>query len=202
MAQLVRQHGLHLVDLQPGQQGVEEDDAPALAEAGEVGVAMGRAAAAVHHEQAAGTELAARQQRQDAFLDRSVGQRLEAVEERGNDGGKEQQHHHVEADPEGPGPQPPALAGVLHQRDEGRQQRQAQQGANEQRLQVVGHEERRRHAVEAEAGFQPEMPPPVHRQLGQADEKQRGAHDEQLLQERLVGQPAHPGFVDELQAAQ
>ena len=80
--------------------------------------------------------------------------------------------------------------------------RDNQQAQRQQRLQVVGHEERRRHAVEAEAGFQSEMPPPVHRQLGQADEKQCGAHDEQLLQERLVGQPAHPGFVDELQAAQ
>ena len=56
VAELVRQHRLDLAGRQPGEQGVEEDDALGRAEAGEVGVGVRRAAAAVHHEQALGGE--------------------------------------------------------------------------------------------------------------------------------------------------
>ena len=62
MAELVREHRLHLLGLQPGEQGVEEDDPARRAEAGEIGVAVRRAAAAVHHEQALGGEAGARHQ--------------------------------------------------------------------------------------------------------------------------------------------
>ena len=67
---------------------------------------------------------------------------------------------------------------------------------------MVGHEQAEGHAVETKARFQPEVPPPVERQLGHRDEQQRAGHGGQLLQQRMGGQPAHPELVDVLQAAQ
>jgi hypothetical protein len=68
VAQLVRQHGVDLAGRQLGQQRVEEHHALGRAEAGEVGIGVRAALAAVHHEQALGREAAALHQRRDARL--------------------------------------------------------------------------------------------------------------------------------------
>jgi hypothetical protein len=68
VTQLVGQHGLHFGGGQLVEQGVEEDDALGGAKAGEVGIAMGRALRAVHHEQARQAEAAAGHQAFDAAL--------------------------------------------------------------------------------------------------------------------------------------
>ena len=65
VAELVREHRLDLVGREAREQRVEEDDALGAAEAGEERVAVARAARAVHHEQAAVREAAAREQRLD-----------------------------------------------------------------------------------------------------------------------------------------
>jgi hypothetical protein len=80
MPQLVRQHRFHFRFAEALEQRVEEHDALVPPEAGEVGVAMARAARVVHHEHAAGGEAATRQQRLDARLERLVLKRHEAVE--------------------------------------------------------------------------------------------------------------------------
>ena len=51
MPQFVGEYGFHFLGLQTAEQGVEEDDALGLTEAGEVGVAVRRTLRAVHHEQ-------------------------------------------------------------------------------------------------------------------------------------------------------
>jgi hypothetical protein len=68
VAQLVRQHRLDLAGVQLGQQGVVEHHALGRAQAGEVGIGVGRAPAAVHHEQALGGKAAALHQRLHAGL--------------------------------------------------------------------------------------------------------------------------------------
>jgi hypothetical protein len=55
------------------QQGVEEHHPLGRAQAGEVGVGVRRALAAVHHEQALGGKAAALHQRLHALLQRFVG---------------------------------------------------------------------------------------------------------------------------------
>ena len=82
VAELVREHGLDLVRRQALEQRVEEHDALRAAESGEERVAVARAARAVHHEQAAVGETAAREQRLDRVARRACGQRRELVEER------------------------------------------------------------------------------------------------------------------------
>ena len=167
VAQLVGQHRLDLGRLQLGQQGVEEDDPLAGAEAGEVGVAVGRALRAVHHEEARQAEAAAGQQGLDAGLQGAVGQGLELVEQRRDEGGVDQHHQQVEAQPEGPHVGPPQPAHRLHQPQHEGDQRQPDDGRQHHALHRIGHEQARREAVEAEARLQPEAAVEAERQLHQ-----------------------------------
>src|SRR6185437_14426719 len=73
--ELVSQHGLDLRGRELLEQGVEEYDALVVADAGEVRIAVGGAAGAVDDEDAARAEAAAREQRLDAALERSVFER-------------------------------------------------------------------------------------------------------------------------------
>ena len=73
MAQLMGQHRLDLAAVEALQQGVEEHHPLGRAEAGEIGIAMGRAAAAIHHEQSLRGKAAALHQAFDARLQASSG---------------------------------------------------------------------------------------------------------------------------------
>ncbi|MNR07817.1 hypothetical protein D3C85_1239470 [compost metagenome] len=139
--QLVRQHGFHFLAVQAGEQRVEEDDALGRTEAGEVGVAVRAALAAIHHEQALAGEAALAQQRLDALAQALVGQ-------------LEQQ---AEGHPQQPGPDPPVGAGALHQPQHGQQQRQAQHAGNQRHLGEVEQPQAEGHLVEAEALLDAEL---------------------------------------------
>ena len=68
MPQLMRQHRFDFRVREPLEQRVEEDDALVAADAGEIGIAVARAARVVDHEYALGGKAAAREQRLDAAL--------------------------------------------------------------------------------------------------------------------------------------
>ena len=153
----MRQHRFDFLRRQARQQGVEEHDALVGAEAGEVGVAVRAALGAVHHEQALGGEADALHQAFDARFQAVVGQRREFVEQRRDHGRVQHHHQQLEAAPDHPRIQPPQLAGLVHQRQDDPDQRQADGGAEQHALDHVGHPQADRHLVEAEALLQHEL---------------------------------------------
>ncbi|MNT20478.1 hypothetical protein D3C72_1557880 [compost metagenome] len=159
MAELMRQHGLDLVGVKARQQGVEKHDPARPAEAGEIGVAMGRPARSVHHEQAVQRKAAALRQALDASGQFGVGERRELVEQGGDEHRVDDQQREVEHRPERPGPDPPVVAGAAHQPQHRGRQRQAQDRRDQQALGGIHREKPGRHAVETEARLQPELPP-------------------------------------------
>ncbi len=185
VAEFVSQHGLDLRHRELGEQRVEEHHALGRAEPGEVGVAMGRPATAVHHEQALGGESAALHQRLHPRLQRLVGERLELVEQRRDDGGVEHQDQQVEHAPGAPRPQPPPRARRGHDPQHQRRQRQPDQRPDGSALGQICEPQPHAGAVEAEALFDAERAPPFERQID------HGAHDREGDQQReLVGQAA------------
>src|SRR6267378_1990370 len=85
MAELVRQHRLDFRVSETLEQRIEEHDALVPADAGEVGVAVARAARVVHDEHTPYGKAAAPQQLFDALPQLLVLERREAVEERGDE---------------------------------------------------------------------------------------------------------------------
>ena len=146
---------------------------------------MGRAFAAVHHEQALGLEAAAAHQVLHASLQRFVCERFELVEDRRDHGRVEHQHEQVERHPGGPGPQPPQRPGGAHDPQHQRRDRQPDHGADERALDHVGQVELERHAVEAEPLLDAEGAVQLERQV-----EQRPDHDEGGQQRKLVAQVA------------
>mgnify|MGYP003693772595 CR=1 FL=1 len=138
VAELVREHRLHLVRRQAFEQRVEEHDALRASESGEERVAVARAAGSVHHEQAAIGEIAAGEQRLDRVTRRAFGQWRELVEERRDHGRVERQQQKLEGDPRGPGPEPPQRSRGAHQPHHERRQRQAERGADGHPLREIG----------------------------------------------------------------
>ena len=111
VAQLVRQHRLDLVLVQARDERVEEHDALGLAEAGEVGVAVGAAARAIHHEQPAGLEAAFGEQLLDAALERAFLHGRELVEQRRDERRIDRPcMSTLNADPHQPHVEPPVVA--------------------------------------------------------------------------------------------
>src|SRR6185369_4930494 len=97
VAQFVREHRVDLARGQFGQERVVEHYALGGAKAGEIGVGVGAALAAVHHEQALGREAAAAHQLGDAGLERFVLKRLELVEQRRDEHRIDHQQQQVES---------------------------------------------------------------------------------------------------------
>ena len=181
MAEFVRQHGLDLAGRQARQQRVVEDHALGRAQAGEVGVGMGRAPAAVHHEQALGAKAAARHQRTHALGKRRIGQRRELVEERGDHGRVEHQHQQLETRPRQPGPKPPPGAGRTHQPQHEGSQRQADRGTEQRALGGVEEVELPGHAIEAEALLDAKGAPHIERHFDQRADKRDGGQQRELI---------------------
>ena len=187
VAEFMRQHGLDFAGRKFVQQSVEEHHPLGRAEAGEVGIGMGRAFAAVHHEQAFGLKAAARHQTLHARLQGLVGERLELVEQGRDDGRVEHQHKQVEDHPRAPGPEPPQGAGGAHQPQHQRGNRQADQRTDQRALEHVGEVQLPRHPVEAEALFDAEGAVQLERQIERAAD-----HDKGRQQRELVGHVAQP----------
>ena len=72
VAELVSEHGFDLERTQLLEQGIEEHDALVAADAGEVGIAVGRPARAIDDEDAARAEAATLQKRLDAAFERGI----------------------------------------------------------------------------------------------------------------------------------
>ncbi len=161
---------------------------------------MGRAARAVHHEQPVEREAAALRQALDAPGQLRIGQRGEFVEERGDEHRVDDQQRQVERRPERPGPDPPVRARAAHQPQHRGRQRQAQHRGHGQPLDGVGREQPRRHAVKAEAGLQPELPPQGEGQPQQAQQQGNRNQQQHLPDEVVAGKLGHRQ-VDELQPA-
>src|SRR5438045_7882385 len=126
MAELVRQHRLDFRVSETLEQRIEEHDALVAADAGEIGVAVARAARVVHDEYPPGSEAAAREQRFDALPQRLVLERREAVEERCDEYRPGPGHEEHDGEPQAPRPYPPAAAGPLHEQQRRNQQRTAE----------------------------------------------------------------------------
>ena len=202
MAQLVRQHRLDLGRGQLAQQRVEKHHALGRAKAGEVGVGVGAAAAAVHHEQALGGKAAARHQLRDALFERFVLQRLKAVEQGGDEGGVDHKHQQAETHPRAPGPQPPPFARGLHQPQHQRGQRHANGQADQRGLEHVAQPQGPGHLVEAKALFDHEGLVERGGQLDQAVDDREGDQQRQRLQQRAGPQHAEQPAIERIQPAQ
>ena len=194
VAELVRQHRFHFLGCETGQQGVEEDDPARRAEAGEVGVSVRRAAAAVHHEQALGGEAGARHQGADAGFERRVGERLETIEERRDQGRHEHQRDQVECRPRGPGPEPPERPARGHDPEHECDQRQADDDREQQALDRIGEPEPPGHPVEAEPRLDAEGGVEIERQVEQTFDGNHGGEQRQLVREPA---PARRDAVDQ-----
>ena len=156
VAEFVREDGFDLRNVEARQQGVEEHDALGFAEAGEIGVAMAAALAAVHHEQALRGETAAGNQAFDALLHLAFLHGRELVEQRGNEGRVDRQHQRIEHDPDHPDIQPPVFTHAGHQPEHREQQRQAEQRADHCVLDQISKVHSQGHLVEPEAALNAE----------------------------------------------
>ena len=107
VSELVREHGLDFVDVQPRQQSVEEHDASRRTEAGEIRVAVAGALRSIHDEQPLGREFAALEQTLDTIADAGVGQWFELVEQRCDQHRIKRQHQQLKCDPRDPRIEPP-----------------------------------------------------------------------------------------------
>ncbi|MCY1165101.1 hypothetical protein D9M73_50000 [compost metagenome] len=180
VAQLMSQHRIDFTGVQLLEQRVVKHHALGRAEAGEIGVGMCRAFAAVHHKQALGGKAAALHQGRDTRLQGFVLQRFELVEERGNHGGVKHQHQKVKAHPRAPGPQPPQAAGTAHQPQDQGHDGQAYDGAHQNAFDHIGQPEPESHFVEAEALFNTEGAVQRERQV------QRAADDAERREQRQL----------------
>ncbi len=202
VAQFVRQHGLDLGWGELLQQGVEEHHALGGAKAGEVGIGVRAAAAAVHHEQALGGKAAAGHELRHAFGQRFILQRLKLVEQGRDDRGVDHQHQQAEAHPQRPRPQPPQAAGGLHQPQHQRRQRHADDKADQRGLEQIAQPQPQRHLVEAEALFDHEGLVQRHRQLDQGVDGGEHHQQRQRLQQRARAQRVQQQAVKPVQPAQ
>ena len=150
MAQFVCQHGLHFRRAQLVEQRVKKHHPFGRPKAGEISIGMGRALAAIHHEQTFGRKAAAFHQCLDAELDGFIAQGFEAVEEGCDEQGVHHHHQQAEAAPGHPCPEPPHGASLSHQPKYQRGQWQTQHGAHHEAFDRVGQNEPPGHAVEAE----------------------------------------------------
>ena len=189
VAQLVGQHRVHLAGVQLLEQGVVKHHALGRAKAGEVGIGVGRAAAAVHHKQALGGKAAALHERRHTGAQGLVVQRLELVEQRRNHRGVEHQHQEVKAHPHGPGPQPPQRAGRAHQPHNECSNGQPNDRGQQQAFHQVGGPQARGDFVKAKALFQPKGGVEAERQVDQAANQGKGGQQCQLGPQRVLGRP-------------
>src|ERR1700730_17008104 len=134
MAELVRQHRLDFGVSETLEQRVEEHDALVPADAGEVGVAVARAARVVDDEYPLGGEATARQQRFDTLPERLVLKRREAVEERCDECRPGPGHEEHDGEPQAPRPYPPPAGAPFHYLLRRYPQRTAEQHGERQTL--------------------------------------------------------------------
>lgn len=201
VAQLMGQHRLHLGRVELVQQGVEEDDPLGRAEAGEVGVAMGRALRPVHHIETRQAEAAAAHQALDALAQGAVLEGLELVEQRGDEARVDQQHQQVEDQPEAPHIEPPALAHGLHQPQHEGDQGQADDGRQQDALEGIGDEQPRGQPVEAEARLQAEAAIDRQGQVHQPRHRGHQGNEDEALRQAAGIEEAGAQIMQRLQPA-
>ncbi len=102
VAQFMRQHGFHFFGLELVQQGIKKHDALLATQAGEVRIAMGGAARAIHHIQAIGLKAATLRQGIDAFTQAGIFQWFEGIENGGDNARVQPQHQQIENQPQTP----------------------------------------------------------------------------------------------------
>ena len=145
---------------------------------------MGAAAAAVHHVQPPRGKTAALHQGGYALNNLGVFQWLKAVEQRCNPCRIDHHHQQAKSYPYRPGPQPPGLACLLHEPQDERGQRQAEQGGKHCIFEQIGQPQRRGAGIEAKTCFQPEGAIPAQRQFEQPLQNGEPRKQAQLLQHR------------------
>ena len=100
----VRQHGLQLQLGQLLDQRVKQHDLPEAAKAGEEGIRVPGAFAAVHDLDAAGAEAGPLGQLQQALAQAALGQRRELVEQRQDEHRRQHDHQQLKREQRAPSP--------------------------------------------------------------------------------------------------
>ena len=175
VAHLVGQHGQELRPAQLLQQRVEQDDALGLAQPGEIGVGVAGPFRPVHGEDAAGAEPDPPGQLRDGVPQRAVRHRLEAVEERRDEGGVEHQHQGLEREDENEDVHPPPGPGNLHEPQHAVEKRRPEHHGQHDSLEPVGDEGAGVGLVESEAFLEHEGGVDFERQR---QEREEPAHAE------------------------
>ena len=161
-----------------GQQRVEQGDAAGAAEAGEEGVRLGAAARAVHDGDVAHGKLQLVRQGHDRAAQRSVFERGELQEQRGDEARRQPGHEEPASAGKDPGPER-RIGHVLEQPQDHRQQRQAQHRTEREPLDPVGKEGAQGGLVEAEFRFHLERAPQRERQAQQGLQQHQHAEQQQ-----------------------
>lgn len=157
MPDLMGEHGLDLLVLELGEQGVEEHDAAPPAETGEEGIGMPRPAARIHHlelgrrkaEPAAGGEK--------PLAQRPCGQRRKAIEQ-----GREEERHQEDQGELKEEPEPEEKAQgrsqgeTMPEKKRSGKKREAEEGGKEESQALVAQEEGPGLGIEALAAFEDE----------------------------------------------
>jgi len=111
----MREYRLNFTGGELSQQGVVKHHPLGCAEAREVRIGVGTAAAAIHDKKPLGCKAAAPHQLRYALLQGVVFQGLELVEQRCNECGKNHHEQQIETYPHPPGPSPPVGTCLAHQ---------------------------------------------------------------------------------------
>ena len=162
---------------------------------------MGRAAAAVHDEQALGRKAAALHQLCHARFKGFIGQGLELVEQRGDEAGENPHQQQLKARPDAPGPQPPQAASGCHEPQNHPCNRQADHSGQQAGLEQVAQPDAARALVKAKARFQHKGLVVGERQVQQAGNQCKAAQQHQLL-EHAGFHGLEQQFVEQVEAAQ
>ena len=201
MPQLVGQHRVHLVGVQARKQCVIKHHALGRAKAGEIGVGVCTALAAVHHVKALRPKTTALHQRLHPRRKCGVFEWLKFVEPGRNPGRVDQHGQHVKAHPHAPGPKPPRRARCAHEPQHQQQERRANEQTQHHRLGQVLQPQHRRGLVKAKGFFNYKG---AIQAKGNVDHRVDG--DKQAHQRGLRHQPRAPllryEFVQGVQAAQ
>ncbi len=187
VAQLVGHHREGLVGLTGLDQRVVEHDAAAVAQAGEVGVEGGGAAAGVHHQHVADVEASFGGELAHLLAQGLVVQGPEAVEQRRDEPGADPEHDRREGQERGCGGQGPVVWQDLEQGHDGVAERGDEDPAQEQALEQVGQPEGAGGGGEASLALDHELAVSRERQREYGPGEEVDQDEERQGQRPLVG---------------
>ncbi|VTR64248.1 hypothetical protein DESC_160003 [Desulfosarcina cetonica] len=156
MAHFVGQHRHQLVNGVSLDEGIEKDDASVAAEAGEKGVGFGRSPRPVHDLNIVQREADGAGIGQDGGFQRTVRQRLEAVEQ-GHDPfwGHKLNPDGEQADQQ-PAPQPGSPPGILEKEQDAGQKGNPEDQGDQKAFEAIRHPDGHGGLIESEARLDPE----------------------------------------------